>query len=299
MARENLEIEFIKWEYFLTVAKTLNFSKAANELCITPQALTQQIKKFEDILGKKLFIRSTRNVELTEFGEYCVHRMQPVKDDYDRALEKIKNRIELSDKKLRIVFFRALPKERILNVWIEKIQNYFKGYEIDFIAANIEDVCFYLENGKADVGFTIVDQDLPAETYMTKKIESYPGKIFVSQKHIWLSRKNVTAEDISMEKMIQLDHAGHTWDSKNSVYAKIKCNGIRTTDNFDSMLMCLQKGDCFAVFPDIYNEKKDLHLKSLPLPKEYACIFNIVCIAKKDLGDDRFVNLMEYLNSCC
>lgn len=53
---------------FETIARHLSFSKAADELHVTPAALSHQIKGLEDQLGIALFHRRTRAIELTEAG---------------------------------------------------------------------------------------------------------------------------------------------------------------------------------------------------------------------------------------
>lgn len=50
---------------FSVAAKYLNFSKAAQELCITPSAVSHQIKNLEDWLGCKLFEKSGKQLILT------------------------------------------------------------------------------------------------------------------------------------------------------------------------------------------------------------------------------------------
>jgi LysR family glycine cleavage system transcriptional activator len=53
---------------FEATARHLSFSKAAEELHVTPAALSHQIRGLEDLLGLKLFHRRTRAIELTEWG---------------------------------------------------------------------------------------------------------------------------------------------------------------------------------------------------------------------------------------
>ncbi|AKJ41082.1 LysR substrate-binding domain-containing protein [Pragia fontium] len=55
---------------YTTAAKFGNFSKAAEELGITTSAVSHTIKRIETYLGVMLFIRNTRNIELTESGYY-------------------------------------------------------------------------------------------------------------------------------------------------------------------------------------------------------------------------------------
>ncbi len=54
--------------YFKAVAELEHFHKAADKLCITQSALSNQIKQLERELDTKLFARVGRNVKLTETG---------------------------------------------------------------------------------------------------------------------------------------------------------------------------------------------------------------------------------------
>ncbi|MBR9842590.1 MAG: transcriptional regulator GcvA [Rhodobacteraceae bacterium] len=53
---------------FEAAARHMSFAKAAEELAVTPAALSFQIKSLEDHLGQPLFIRLNRAVKLTEAG---------------------------------------------------------------------------------------------------------------------------------------------------------------------------------------------------------------------------------------
>ena len=62
-------MELRQLKYFVTVAKTLNFSEASRKLFITQGTLSQQIMQLEDELGIQLFSRTSHSVILTEAGE--------------------------------------------------------------------------------------------------------------------------------------------------------------------------------------------------------------------------------------
>ena len=51
---------------FEATARHASFSKAAEELHVTPAALSHQIRGLEDLLGLKLFHRRARSIELTD-----------------------------------------------------------------------------------------------------------------------------------------------------------------------------------------------------------------------------------------
>ncbi|MFV0541174.1 MAG: LysR family transcriptional regulator [Aestuariibaculum sp.] len=66
----NYQIEYRHLNYFLAVAETLHFRKAAEKLFISQPGLSRQIKELETNLNIKLFERNNRNVTLTHTGMY-------------------------------------------------------------------------------------------------------------------------------------------------------------------------------------------------------------------------------------
>ncbi|MGE5652290.1 LysR substrate-binding domain-containing protein [Noviherbaspirillum sp. UKPF54] len=53
---------------FEAAARLGSFAVAADELCITPSALSHRIRLLEDFVGERLFLRDGRTVTLSEFG---------------------------------------------------------------------------------------------------------------------------------------------------------------------------------------------------------------------------------------
>src|SRR4051812_42865459 len=70
-----MSLSSLQLDAFLTVAQTLNFTKAADQLHITQSALSQRIMKLEEELETSLFIRDRAGLKLTEAAQdlirYC------------------------------------------------------------------------------------------------------------------------------------------------------------------------------------------------------------------------------------
>ena len=85
----NQEVELRHLRYFLAVAETLHFSKAAAQLGMAQPPLSQQIRNLERILGYPLFDRTTRGVQLTKVGQYFRERarntLTKIHDDMEMA----------------------------------------------------------------------------------------------------------------------------------------------------------------------------------------------------------------------
>ena len=61
-------------EFFLSVSQTKNFSTTARTFGVSATAVSRLITDFEDSLGVKLLLRSTRQIMLTESGEEYARR---------------------------------------------------------------------------------------------------------------------------------------------------------------------------------------------------------------------------------
>jgi LysR family glycine cleavage system transcriptional activator len=57
---------------FVVAARHLSFSKAAEELFVTPAAISQQIRQLEEQLGCQLFRRGSKQLFLTDEGQACL-----------------------------------------------------------------------------------------------------------------------------------------------------------------------------------------------------------------------------------
>jgi DNA-binding transcriptional LysR family regulator len=90
--------------YFVTVADTCHFGRAAQQLHIAQPALSQAIRQLEGDLGVTLFTRTTRSVALTPAGEFFRAEAQRVLADVERGVQGVRRVADGRTGLLRIGF---------------------------------------------------------------------------------------------------------------------------------------------------------------------------------------------------
>jgi LysR family hydrogen peroxide-inducible transcriptional activator len=78
-------MEMQQLRYVVAVARTGNFSRAAEQCHVSQPSLSQQIQKLEDELGERLFDRMKREVKLTSHGETFLRRAVRILEEVDAA----------------------------------------------------------------------------------------------------------------------------------------------------------------------------------------------------------------------
>ena len=82
---------------FVVAARHGSFSKAAEELNVTPAAVSQQIRSLEELLGVQLFHRLNRGLALTDAGQAGLGQLKDGFQNITQAIDSIKSGGEKRD----------------------------------------------------------------------------------------------------------------------------------------------------------------------------------------------------------
>src|SRR3990167_1452317 len=88
MALSSLSLNTLR--AFDAAARHLNFTRAADELCVTQAAVSHQVKALEDHLGRALFRRTARGLVLTDEGANLAPAVAESFDRLGRLIEVIR-----------------------------------------------------------------------------------------------------------------------------------------------------------------------------------------------------------------
>ena len=107
-------VELRHLRYFIAVAEELNFSRAAERMHMAQPPLSAAIRQLERDVGVDLFVRTTREVRLTDPGRAFLAGARRTLEDADRAAEDARRAGAGELGRLRIAFswstrFETLP----------------------------------------------------------------------------------------------------------------------------------------------------------------------------------------------
>jgi LysR family transcriptional regulator, glycine cleavage system transcriptional activator len=164
-------------------ARHLSFTRAADELAVTPAAVGQQIRALEDTLGVVLFRRTTRGLELTPEGEAGLEALRAGFLQFEEAVRAMQS--GQSSKTLTL----AAPRDFMARWLAPRLADYAKSDPelrfvllssddgLDFTQANLDlAVCLAKDKGEHEgvalgtAGFVTVGAQGGAETAI-----SWPG----------------------------------------------------------------------------------------------------------------------------
>ena len=288
-------MEFRRIEYFLVLAETLNYAKAAKELCISSQALTKQINILEDELGTKLFHRTTRSVQLTEDGEMCKNQFSNLKAQYDATVSAVENAIKSRNKVVRMSFFAPLPKKELMNPLIHSLSSEFEDIDFEIATNNMDGLRDQLKSGEIDLAFTNAHDFEDWKGCETVVFKTTPAQIVVSSKHHWVKdgNKGLTLEDMeSGDLLLLVKHGPYEF---NSFYGKVKAKSRTLAPNFDAMMIELEKGKKYGVFPMVFNDAQHAEFVSFDLPEQYRFNYRTMCGFKTSNQNPYAKKVFQYI----
>lgn len=180
--------------YFLAVAKEGSISKAAESLYITQPTLSRQLMELEEEFGKKLFIRDTRKLALTDEGILLRKRAEEILD----LAEKTQTEIMASDKILNGDIYIGSGETEEIRVVIKlakKLQKKYPRIKYHIFSGNAEDVTEKLDKGLLDFGIVIGNINLNKYNFIRLKTKDIWG-ILMKKDNPLSSKDKITIDEL-------------------------------------------------------------------------------------------------------
>lgn len=248
-------MEIHQLRYFCAVARTGNFTRAAEQEHVAQPSLSQQILKLEDELGAKLFDRLGRTARLTRFGEVFLHRAQAILREIGEA------RCEIQD-------LAGVETGHVVLGAIATIAPYFLppslasfSRKYPTIRLNVlEDITPVLLSRlhEGSIDLALVALPLPGPELVCEEIFSERLRLVVPAAHPLASRKTATLDLIEGEPFLLLKE-GHCFRQTTISAcrrAKVNPNVVFESGQFATILGMVSTGMGVSVVPEMAVEAR-------------------------------------------
>ena len=109
-------MELLQLRYFYESAKNGSFAKTAQDHIVPASSVSASIKRLEDELGCKLFIRQSNRIQLNERGKILQRSCMAIFEELDNTVEAIKNTPEeIPEIRLLILSLRERMMSAMMN----------------------------------------------------------------------------------------------------------------------------------------------------------------------------------------
>lgn len=249
--------------YFLAVAETGNFSRAARRVSVTQPTLSSGIAKLERELGARLFDRDRQRVALTPAGSRFLVRARRIAAEYEHALVELS---EVTDPTLlRIGVLNTIPT-RWIEDWLARHRALGSGEALEILDGTERDIGERLERGRIDMALTVVrphharffPEVLARERYM----------MVLPPDHPLAGESEVEAEQLARDRMALRRHCEALPEiNRFFVERGVRPRFVLKTTSDERVLAVVRAGagvgmmpECFASGPEHFVPVRDFEL---------------------------------------
>ena len=153
-------MELFQVRYFLALAKTLNFTRAAEACNVSQPALTRAIQKLEEELGGPLIYRERSLTQLTELGRAMLPLLETAYGAAEAATKQAAafKRREFSP--LRLGLGMTISAQ-VLRPALRELEDRVKGFELSIAEGSSTDLCAKMLDGDLDAVVIVEPEKMP------------------------------------------------------------------------------------------------------------------------------------------
>ncbi len=258
-------IELRHLRYFLAVAATENFTRAAERLHISQPSVSQQIAQLERILNTPLFRRIGKRVQLTEAGATFRLSAEVVLRKVDEACGSVQNVAALLSGRADLGVIPALHVAWVPNV-LERVARDYPGITVGVQERASSGIETELEAGRLDLGFGLMTRSSPNIRY--EHLLSEPFSLIVSKQHKFSLLGTVDSASLAGERLVLLPERFDMRREGDEFFrgARIRPRVAFEIDSIDALLASVACAGTPTLLPAIVLKgRESLKLKALTL----------------------------------
>ena len=236
--------------YFVAVAETGGFSRAAQRCNVAQPSLSQQILKLEQELGQQLFDRMGRTVALTEAGQALLPRARSILAELQDIRRGLSQEINEGHGRLAVGFIPTIAPFLLPGV-IKRFTEMFPHADLAVYEDLTEALIHDLIGGKLDVGI----MSLPINNKLIVTVELFTEPLLVAspRQHELISKTSIRVKEledfpfIALNEVHCLGEQVHSFCYQQDVDLEIICH----TSQLSTVRSCVALGLGVSLVPQM------------------------------------------------
>jgi LysR family cyn operon transcriptional activator len=257
-------IELRHLRYFLAVAETAHFTRAAEKLHVTQPTLSQQIRQLEGQLDLELFDRVGRSVKLTAAGETLLPHARKVLHELESAQTALDEMHGLKRGLLRVGIVQTVNACVIPDI-VARFGAAHAGIRVECAEMAVADIEADLESGKLDLGVSFLPptrKSLTGEKLFTEELVAV-----VADGHALAKRRRMRMRELKFQPLALLSRKYCTRQLIDCALAEAGVEPeVRVEMNsVASLLSTVRRTELVSLLPSLALCAQDRGLKTIAL----------------------------------
>jgi DNA-binding transcriptional LysR family regulator len=153
-------MELFQVRYFLALAKTLNFTRAAEACNVSQPALTRAIQRLEEELGGPLLYRERSLTQLTELGRVMLPHLETAFKASEAAAAQAAAFKRRDSAPLHLGLDTTISAH-VLSPVLRELEDRVKGFELSLMEGGVEDLFGRMLDGELDGAVVVEPEKVP------------------------------------------------------------------------------------------------------------------------------------------
>ena len=272
-----MDINYELYKVFYHVAITLSFSEASKQLFISQSAVSQSIKVLEKKLNQKLFIRSTKRVQLTPEGEILFKHIEPAMNLIKQGENQLLEAHTLNGGQLRIGASDTICRYYLVP-YLNKFHKQFPHVHIKVTNQTSIACASLLEHGQVDFIVVNYPNSALSSTHIPRVINEFHDVFVANRQYFPLDGREASLASLQKYPILMLDRKSTTSEFLHAMFQRSHLDlvpEIEVSSN-DLLIDLARIGLGIAFVPDfcIPTDDKDLFVVKLKeeLPKRQMVV---------------------------
>jgi DNA-binding transcriptional LysR family regulator len=265
-------VEMQQVRYFVALAGTLNFTRAAERCNVSQPALTRAIQQLEHELGGPLFHRERGNTHLSELGRMMLPFLESIEQQAQAARDQARSVKKLDNLTLKIGAMCTIGPHLVAELMIRFGANH-PGVQVELVDGGAPQMIDRLEKGELEIAIVGVPEELP-ETLHQLPIFEERFVIVLPPNHRLCARNPVCASDLDKEPYVSRSNCEVFEPVRKDLHSRgIFMRQVFSSPRDDWVQGMIKAGLGLGFFPEFSVTDPDLVVRPLVEPSYSRTIY--------------------------